>query len=40
MKTIKEKLQIRLFMQDLDELAHVFLICAEFKVKNLSKQRL
>ena len=25
-------------MQDLDELKHVFLICAEFEVKNISKQ--
>ena len=34
MKTIKEKLQRRLFMQDLDLLKHVFfLICAEFEVK-------
>ena len=27
-------------MQDLDELKHVFLICAEFEVKNISKQLL
>ena len=34
MKTIKEKLQLRLlYMQDLDQLKHVFLICAEFEVK-------
>ena len=33
MKTIKEKLQLWFFMQDLDELKHVFLICAEFEVK-------
>ena len=29
------------FMQDLDELKHVFLVCAEFEVKkNFSKQLL
>ena len=34
MKTIKEKLQLRLLlMQDLDELKHAFFICAEFEVK-------
>ena len=27
-------------MQDLDEFKHVFLICAEFEVKNISKQLL
>ena len=41
MKTIKEKLQSsQAFMQDLDKLKHVFLICAEFQVKNISKQLL
>ena len=34
MKTIKEKNATQAFMQDLDELKHVFfLFCAEFAVK-------
>ena len=33
MKTFKEKTATQAFMQDLDELEHVFLICAEFEEK-------
>ena len=33
MKTIKRKAATWAFMQDLDELEHVFLICDEFEVK-------
>ena len=33
MKTIREKTATQAFMQDLDELKHVFLNCAEFEVK-------
>ena len=41
MKTFKEKLQLGLLCRIIkDEVKHVFLICAEFEVKIISKQLL
>ena len=37
MKTIKEKLQLRLLCRIYMKLKHVFLICAEFLVKKTEK---